>query len=181
VRAGAITLAGADLTHRRPHEIPRLGVAYVPQGRRLFPHLSVEENLRMGLLVRDGDAATREGVLELFPVLRERLRQRAGTLSGGEQQMLATARALCARPTVLLLDEPSEGLMPALVDRLLDTVAGLRARGVGVLIVEQKVDAALRVADRVVVMEHGRVVHEATPAALAAAPDVLLRHVGVRR
>jgi len=181
VRAGAIALDGADLARRRPHEIPRLGVAYVPQGRRLFPHLSVDENLRMGLLVRDGGAETREAVLDLFPVLRERLRQRAGTLSGGEQQMLATARALCARPIFLLLDEPSEGLMPALVERLLDTVAGLRGRGVGVLLVEQKVDAALRVADRVVVLEHGRVVHEATPAALAADPGVLLRHVGVRR
>ena len=181
VRAGAIRLDSTDLAHRRPHEIPRLGVAYVPQGRRLFPHLSVEENLRMGLLVRDGGPETRETVLELFPVLRERLRQRAGTLSGGEQQMLATARALCARPTFLLLDEPSEGLMPSLVERLLDTVAGLRGQGVGILLVEQKVDAALRVADRVVVLENGRVVHEATPAALAADPDVLLRHVGVRR
>jgi len=181
VRSGAILLDDTDLARRRPHEIPRLGVAYVPQGRRLFPYLSVDENLRMGLLVRDGGAETREAVLELFPVLRERLRQRAGTLSGGEQQMLATARALCARPTVLLLDEPSEGLMPSLVERLLDTVASLRGRGVGVLLVEQKVDAALRVADRVVVLENGRVVHEATPAALAADPGVLLRHVGVRR
>lgn len=181
LRAGAIVLDGTDLARRRAHEIPRLGVAYVPQGRRLFPHLSVEENLRMGLLVRGGTAETREGVLDLFPVLRERLRQRAGTLSGGEQQMLATARALCARPAFLLLDEPSEGLMPALVERLLATVASLRGGGVGVLLVEQKVDAALRVADRVVVLEHGRVVHEATPAALAADPEVLLRHVGVRR
>jgi branched-chain amino acid transport system ATP-binding protein len=95
--------------------------------------------------------------------------------------MLATARALCARPALLLMDEPSEGLMPTLVDRLLTTVAALRGRGVGILLVEQKVDAVLRVADRVALIENGRIVHEATPAELSAAPDILLRHVGVRR
>jgi branched-chain amino acid transport system ATP-binding protein len=141
----------------------------------------VEENLRLGLLVRGGDAETLDPVLELFPVLRERLGQRAKTLSGGEQQMLAMARALCARPTFLLMDEPTEGLMPALVDRLLETISELKARGVGVLLVEQKVDAVLAVADRVVLIENGRTVREATPAELAAQPDFLLRHVGVRR
>jgi branched-chain amino acid transport system ATP-binding protein len=180
-RAGRITLDGQDLGRLRPHAIPRLGLAYVPQGRRLFPFLTVDENLRMGLLVRGGGQETLAPVLELFPVLRERLRQQAGTLSGGQQQMLATARALCARPEMLLLDEPSEGLMPGLVERLLDTIVGLRARGVGVLLVEQRVDAVLRVADRVVVLENGRVACEATPAALAAAPEVLLQHLGVRR
>jgi len=180
-RSGSITFDGLELTRLPPDEIPRRGIAYVPQGRRLFPDLTVAENLRMGLWVRDGGPETLESVLDLFPVLRERLGQRAGTLSGGEQQMLATARALCARPTLLLMDEPSEGLMPRLIDRLLDTVAALRGRGVGTLLVEQKVDAVLRVADRVVVMETGRVVREATPAQLAAEPEVLLRHVGVRR
>jgi branched-chain amino acid transport system ATP-binding protein len=135
----------------------------------------------MGLLVRGAGRQTLEEVLELFPVLRDRLGQRAGTLSGGEQQMLATARALCARPAFLLMDEPTEGLMPALVERILDTVATLRRRGVGVLLVEQKVDAVLRVADRVVLMDGGRVVGEDVPAALAAQPELLLRHVGVRR
>jgi branched-chain amino acid transport system ATP-binding protein len=180
-RSGSITLDAADLGRVPPHEIPRRGIAYVPQGRRLFPDLTVGENLRMGLLVRGGGDETLEPVLELFPVLRERLRQRAGTLSGGEQQMLATARALCARPALLLMDEPSEGLMPTLVDRLLGTVAALRARGVGILLVEQKVDAVLRVADRVAILEGGRVVHQATPAELSAEPDLLLRYVGVRR
>ena len=179
--SGSVALDGVELTRLPPHAIPRLGVAYVPQGRRLFPHLTVEENLAIGLLVRGGGAETLEPVLDLFPVLRERLRQRAGTLSGGQQQMLATARALCARPTYLLLDEPSEGLMPSLVDRLLDTLASLKARGVGILLVEQKVDAALRVADRVALLENGRVARESTPAALAADPGILLRHVGVRR
>lgn len=180
-RSGRITLDGADLGGLSAHEVPRRGIAYVPQGRRLFPFLTVEENLRMGLLVRGGGAETLEPVLDLFPVLRERLRQRAGTLSGGQQQMLATARALCARPTVLLMDEPGEGLMPALVERLLDTVRELKARQVGVLLVEQKVDAVLRVADRVALIENGHIVRETTPAALAAEPDILLKHVGVRR
>jgi branched-chain amino acid transport system ATP-binding protein len=180
-RSGRITLDETDLGRLPPHEIPRRGIAWIPQGRRLFPYLTVEENLRLGLLVREADAATLEPVLELFPVLRERRRQRAKTLSGGEQQMLAMARALCARPTVLLMDEPTEGLMPMLVERLLATITELKARGVGVLLVEQKVDAVLAVADRVVLIENGRTVSEATPAALAAQPDVLLRHVGVRR
>ena len=180
-RSGSITLDDTELTRLPPDEIPRRGIAYVPQGRRLFPDLTIAENLRVGLLVRGGAQETLEPVLDLFPVLRERLRQRAGTLSGGEQQMLATARALCARPACLLMDEPSEGLMPRLVDRLLETVAALRERGVGILLVEQKVDAVLRVADRVAVMENGRVVHEASPGQLAADSEVLLRHVGVRR
>ncbi|HSF07568.1 MAG TPA: ABC transporter ATP-binding protein [Methylomirabilota bacterium] len=179
--AGRITLDGGDLRRLPGHEIPRRGIAYVPQGRRLFTELTVEENLTMGLLVRGGGAETREPVLDLFPLLRERLSQRAGTLSGGEQQMLATARALCARPSIVLMDEPSEGLMPTLVERLLETIAGLRARRVGVLLVEQKVDAVLAIADRVALIENGRVVREATPAELAAEPEVLLRHVGVRR
>jgi branched-chain amino acid transport system ATP-binding protein len=179
--AGRITLDDVDLTRMPAHEIPRRGIAYVPQGRRLFAELTVEENLTIGLLVRGSGEETLEPVLDLFPVLRERRRQRAATLSGGEQQMLATARALCARPSIVLMDEPGEGLMPSLVDRLLTTIAGLRARRVGVLLVEQKVDAVLRVADRVALIENGSIVRQATPAALAAEPEVLLRHVGVRR
>jgi len=180
-RAGRIRFDGTELTALPTHEISKLGIGYVPQGRRLFPFLTVEENLRMGLLLRGGGTETLDSVLGLFPVLRERLRQTAGTLSGGEQQMLATARALCARPRLLLLDEPTEGLMPALVRRLLDTIRGLKARGVGVLLVEQRIEAALSVADRVVLMETGRVRHAATPAELRSNPEVLLRYVGVRR
>jgi branched-chain amino acid transport system ATP-binding protein len=181
LRAGRITLDDAELSQLPAHEIPRRGIAYVPQGRRLFGELTVEENLTVGLLVRGGGAETLEPVLDLFPVLRERRRQRAATLSGGEQQMLATARALCARPAIVLMDEPGEGLMPALVDRLLTTISELRGRGVGILLVEQKVDAVLRVADRVALIENGHIVRHATPAELAAEPEVLLRHVGVRR
>ncbi len=180
-RSGRVRLDGTELTRLPPHGIPRHGVAYVPQGRRLFPFLTVEENLRMGLLVQGSGGETLGWVLDLFPVLRERLRQRAGTLSGGEQQMLATARALCADPKLLLMDEPTEGLMPSLVQRLLETIRSLAARRVGVLLVEQKIEAALRVADRVVLMENGSVRYESTPEALASAPEVLLRYVGVRR
>jgi branched-chain amino acid transport system ATP-binding protein len=181
VRSGRIALDGAELTRLPAHEIPRRGLAYVPQGRRLFAGLSVEENLRMGLFVRDVPADTRERVLALFPVLRERLGQRAGTLSGGEQQMLATARALCLQPKLLLLDEPSEGLMPSVIETLLATVRQLKAQGVAVLLVEQKVEAALKVCDRIVFLETGAVRHEATPAALAGDPAPLERYVGVRR
>jgi len=179
--AGRIRLDGRDLIGLRPHEIPRLGVAYVPQGRRLFPFLTVEENLRMGLLVQRRDAGTLAWVLELFPALRERLRQRAGTLSGGEQQMVATARALCANPRYLLMDEPTEGLMPAMVQTLAETIRGLRTRRVGVLLVEQKIDVALSVADRVALMEQGRIEHQATPAELAGRADLLVRYLGVAR
>jgi branched-chain amino acid transport system ATP-binding protein len=180
-RSGRVALAGADLGALPPHEIPRRGVSYVPQGRRLFPHLSVAENLRMGLLVSGGGREALDSVLALFPALRDRLEQRAGTLSGGEQQMLATARALCAGPRFLLMDEPTEGLAPLLVRRLLETIATLRDRGVGVLLVEQRVDAALRVADRVALVENGRIRFEGATSEIQAHPELLLRHVGVRR
>ena len=180
-REGTIRLDGEDITQRLSHLIPRLGIAYVPQGRRLFPQMTVDENLRMGLLAGSGGAATKEQVLDLFPLLRERLDQKAATMSGGQQQMLAMGRALCLQPKVLLLDEPCEGLQPSLVDKLLATVAQLRDRGVSVLLVEQKVDAALQVADRVSFLENGEVRHQALPAQLRADPEPLHRYVGVRR
>jgi branched-chain amino acid transport system ATP-binding protein len=180
-RSGAIRLEGVELTRRPPHTIPRLGVGYVPQGRRLFPEMTVAENLRMGLLAGTGGAHTLERVLELFPVLRARMHQTAGTLSGGEQQMLAMGRALCLEPKALLLDEPCEGLQPSFVHKVLETVVHLKTQGVAVLLVEQKVDAALRIADRVVFLENGALVHEAPASALAGAPQLLERYVGVRR
>jgi branched-chain amino acid transport system ATP-binding protein len=179
-RAGVVRLDGRDLTRLPAHKIPRLGIAYVPQGRGLFPFLTVEENLRMGLLVK-GAAAAAPWIFDLFPVVRERLRQRAGTLSGGEQQMVATARALCADPTHLLLDEPTEGLMPALARRLLDTVVTLKQRGVGVLLVEQRIEAALRVADRVIVLETGHVRFAGPAAGLTQDSEALVRYLGVAR
>lgn len=180
-KSGSIRLDGYELTNLRAHEIPKLGIAYVPQGRGLFTFCSVEENLRIGLLIRKGGKKTLEWVLDLFPVLKERLRQQAGTLSGGEQQMLAFARALCSAPRFLLMDEPGEGLMPILVNRIMETISTLKASQVGILLVEQKIDAALKVTDRVALMENGSIRYQATPAELASTPDILFKYVGVRR
>ncbi len=178
---GRITLDGRPLTSLPPHAIPRLGITYVPQGRRLFPQLTVEENLRIGRLATGQGPATLRRVLELFPALRERLGQRAGTLSGGEQQMVAVARALCAEPRYLLMDEPAEGLMPAMVRTLLETIRVLRERRTAVLLVEQKVDLALQVADTIVVLEQGSVRYEGAADLLIRDAAVLERYLGVRR
>ena len=179
--SGNVQLDGNDLAGLPAHEIPRHGIGYVPQGRRLFPWLSVAENLKMGLLVRNSSPDTLEWVLELFPVLKERLEQNAGTLSGGEQQMVATARALCLQPRILLLDEPSEGLMPSLLDKVFETVERLKQQQVGILLVEQKIEGVLRIADRIILLENGTVQHETDPKALQADPEPLYRYVGVRR
>ena len=135
----------------------------------------------MGLLVNNAPQSEAEPVLDLFPILRERLGQAAGTLSGGEQQMLAVARALCARPKVLLLDEPSEGLFPAVIHRILDTVAQLRRSGVAILLVEQQVKSALRICDRILLIENGVIQHEARASELAQNPVPLERYIGVHR
>ncbi|WP_295813577.1 ABC transporter ATP-binding protein [uncultured Nitratireductor sp.] len=177
--AGRILLGDVDLTGLAPHEVPKAGVAYVPQGRRLFSELTVGENIEIGLMTRGNGAATRDSVLALFPVLRERLKQRSGTLSGGEQQMLAMARALCLEPQVLLLDEPTEGLMPSMIARIRETVAGLRERGVSTILVEQRVDAVLPVADRVAFIENGRNRETVDVERLRADPDMVHRYVGV--
>ncbi len=179
VRAGEIVKDGASLTRLPAHEIPRTGIGYVPQGRRLFAELTVAENLEIGLMTRGRGAATREAVLDLFPVLRERFSQRSGTLSGGEQQMLAMARALCLEPDVLLLDEPTEGLMPSMIGRIRDAVSGLRDKGVSVVLVEQRVEAALSLADRVAFIENGQNRETLAAAAVRADPARLRRYVGV--
>jgi branched-chain amino acid transport system ATP-binding protein len=178
-RSGRITLGETDLTALPAHEIPKRGIAYVPQGRRLFSELTVEENLAIGLMARDRGPDTLERVLELFPVLKARMRQVSGTLSGGEQEMLAVGRALCLEPEVLLLDEPTEGLMPTMIAAILDAVRTLKARGVATILVEQRVEAALSVADRVAFIENGAVRETATPASLRADPSPLHRYVGV--
>jgi branched-chain amino acid transport system ATP-binding protein len=178
-RAGRILLGETDLTRLPAHEIPRHGLAYVPQGRRLFSELTVEENLTIGLMARNSGRQTLERVLTLFPILKERLRQTAGTLSGGEQEMLAVARALCLEPRVLLLDEPTEGLMPTMIAAILETVRALKAEGVATILVEQRVEAALAVADRVAFIENGVARETATPAALRADPALLHHYVGV--
>lgn len=177
--AGSITLGERELTRLSPHEVPKAGVAYVPQGRRLFAELTVAENIEIGLMARGKGKTTRDAVLDLFPVLRERLDQRSGTLSGGEQQMLAMARALCVEPDVLLLDEPTEGLMPSMIARIRETIAELRARGVSTILVEQRVEAVLPVADRVAFIENGRNRETVDVQALRADPDMVRRYVGV--
>lgn len=186
---GSIRFRGHELTRRPAHAIPRLGIGYVPQGRRVFPELSVRENLLLGLRDRSGRRAGRpesapewERVLGLFPTLRERLRQRAGTLSGGEQQMLAIARALLRRPQLLLLDEPTEGLMPQLVARTEELLLELKAQGLGLLVAEQRLETALRVCDRLYVLEKGQIVWEGAAEEARTRPEErarLLRALGV--
>ncbi len=160
-RAGEIRLDGESLGDFAPHEIATMGVLHVPEGRRIFARLTIEENLAMGAFARSDRhaiAEDRERTLTLFPRLRERLRQVAGTLSGGEQQMLATARALMGRPRVLLMDEPSMGLSPVLVEQVFETVRKINEQSVAVLLVEQNALAALEIADYAYVMENGRIV-----------------------
>ena len=177
--SGSIRLGDVELTSLQAYEVPKAGVAYVPQGRRLFSEMTVAENIEIGLMARGKGLATREAVLDLFPILRERLRQRSGTLSGGEQQMLAMARALCLEPQVLLLDEPTEGLMPSMIARIRETVAALRERGVSTMLVEQRVDAVLSVADRVCFIENGRNRETVDVEVLRADRSMVNRYVGV--
>ena len=176
--AGTITLDGVPLQGLPAHEVPKRGLAYVPQGRRLFGPLTVAENLAVGGLVRGNDPARLEQVLTLFPRLRDRLRQVSATLSGGEQQMLAIARALMSRPRMLLLDEPSLGLAPKLVAQIFELVRGIRASGLPVLLVEQNARAALAVADTAHVMEGGRIVLSGPARELAEDPRVAEVYLG---
>ncbi|MEH6772406.1 MAG: ABC transporter ATP-binding protein [Cereibacter changlensis] len=177
--AGNITLDGARIDGLPPHRVPRQGIGYVPQGRRLFGPMTVAENLEIGLMTRGKGASTRERVLELFPRLRERLGQVSATLSGGEQQMLAIARALCLEPQVLLLDEPTEGLQPSMIALIRQTVTALKATGVATVLVEQRVEAVLSMADRVAFVENGAVAEVVAAAGLAADAPQFRRYVGV--
>jgi branched-chain amino acid transport system ATP-binding protein len=179
VRSGSIRLDRVELTGLQAYQVPKQGIAYVPQGRRLFADLTVAENLEIGLMTRGRGRDTLERALALFPVLRERMDQRSGTLSGGEQQMLAIARALCVEPKVLLLDEPTEGLMPAMIATIRDCVRSLRGHGVAIVLVEQRVDAVLPVADRVAFIENGRTRDTVGVEALRADPSLVHRYVGV--
>ncbi|MBM3505667.1 MAG: ABC transporter ATP-binding protein [Alphaproteobacteria bacterium] len=163
--SGTIELAGQEVSRLAPHRIAHLGIAYVPQGRGIFPRLSVLENLKVGTRARgDGKEIVPEEIFVYFPVLKARLTQTGGTLSGGEQQMLAFARALCGAPKVMLLDEPSEGIQPNIVQELGRLIATFASeRGIAVILVEQNIDLALQVAHRATIMEKGRIVHEGRP------------------
>jgi branched-chain amino acid transport system ATP-binding protein len=176
---GSIRFAGEEICGRAPHEVVAAGVSQVPEGRRIFPQMSVRENLEMGAYQRrDVSGADFARVYELFPVLRERERQEGGTLSGGEQQMLAIGRALMARPRLLLLDEPSLGLAPLYVARILAIIKEIREAGTTVLLVEQNAAAALRLADRGYVLETGSVVMAGPAAALLADARVRAAYLG---
>ena len=180
-RQGHVTFEGKRIDRTAADEIVRRGIAQSPEGRRIFPRMSVSENLDLGAFLRkdrDGIAADRERVLELFPRLRERITQKAGTMSGGEQQMLAVARALMAKPKLLLLDEPSMGLAPVLVDLIFETISTIREGGTTVLLVEQNALAALRVADRAYVLESGLLNLEGSARELARDPEVVRAYLG---
>jgi branched-chain amino acid transport system ATP-binding protein len=176
---GTITLDGTRLDGRSPERIARSGISYVPQGRRLFPSLSVDEHLAMLAKGTRGKRWTPDAVYDLFPRLAERRRQGAGNLSGGEQQMLAVGRALLLNGSLLLMDEPSEGLAPTIVDILIEAVHQLVAEGVAVLVVEQNLRAATEMAERQLIMVAGRIELETTASELRGTPDLQRRYLGV--
>ncbi len=179
---GAIRFEGADITRAPADRIVSLGISHCPEGRRIFGGLTVRENLRLGAVSQTDKRAAAEDlemVLELFPLLGERLGQAGGTLSGGEQQMLAIGRALMSRPRLLLLDEPSLGLAPLMVERIFETIARLKAGGRTILLVEQNVHHALDVADRAYVLETGRVTLDGPVEVLRRNPKVEQSYLGV--
>jgi len=177
--AGEVWLKGERIDGRSPERIARRGISYVPQGRRLFPSLTVDEHLAMLAKGTRGKRWTPKAVYELFPRLADRRTSSGGALSGGEQQMLAVGRALLLNGSLVLMDEPSEGLAPTIVDVLVDAVHHLVAEGVAVLVVEQKLRAATAMAERQLVMISGRIRAESTAAELLASPDLQRRYLGV--
>jgi branched-chain amino acid transport system ATP-binding protein len=178
-KRGRRMLDGKDISDLSAEDIPRQGIGYVPQGRRLFTELTVRENLEVGLMTRGSGRAVLDRAVSYFPKLTERFNQQAGTLSGGEQSMVAIARALCVEPRVIMLDEPTEGLMPSMIQAIRDVVTKLRSDGVAVLMVEQRIDAVLPVADRIAFMDQGRVQAEATVAEVKADPSLVQKYLGV--
>ena len=173
--AGRIVFEGEDITRLTPHEVSRRGIALVPEGRRIFPRMTVMENIQMGAIFADpvNFDADLQRMFAMFPILEQRLQQRAGTLSGGEQQMLAIARALMGRPKLLMLDEPSLGLAPIYIRRVFEIIRELnRDYGMTILLVEQNAHHALRAAHRGYVLQHGEVVLTGTGAELLASPEV---------
>jgi branched-chain amino acid transport system ATP-binding protein len=176
-RKGAIRYKGRDIAGAEPHQVSRLGIALVPETRGIFSYLTCHENLAIAR--RTGSRWQMDTVLERFPRLKERLPNKGRELSGGEQQMLAIARALLTGPELLLLDEPSQGLAPLVVTAVMDTIRSLKSERVSMLLVEQNAEMALQLADRVYVIDHGTVVFEGTPAALRADRQVTSTYLGV--
>ncbi len=182
---GSVRLDGENLTSAKPETVVRKGIATVPETRDVFPDLTVDENLTLGSFIRRGDVAgvaeDRARMFDLFPRLAERATQAAGTLSGGEQQMLVIARAMMSRPKVLLLDEPSLGLAPVIVDQIFAMIATLKASGLTIVLVEQNVAKALSVADRAYVMRLGRIAASGTAEEISAATDLGALYLGGER
>ncbi|MBF0189775.1 MAG: ABC transporter ATP-binding protein [Magnetococcales bacterium] len=178
VSRGEVWFDGQPITRLPTHRVARLGLAQVPEGRRIFPGMTVLENLVMGSMVGEKDEAALARIHALFPLLRERGGQRAGTLSGGEQQMLAIGRALMSRPRLLLLDEPSLGLAPLMIRRIFQALREIVAEGTTLFLVEQNANQALRLADRGYVLANGRIVLEGSGLALLADPEVRRAYLG---
>jgi branched-chain amino acid transport system ATP-binding protein len=180
-RGGAVRFDSADLTRAHYREVVRAGLVQVPEGRRIFPNLTVLENLELGAYARARErrAANLERVYATFPRLKERAAQKAGTMSGGEQQMLAIGRGLMAEPRLLILDEPSLGLSPLLVDEMFALIRRLHAQGLSVLLVEQNVGQSLEIADRAYVLENGQIGFSGTPAELLASAELKRAYLGV--
>ena len=181
---GNIIFEGASTLGKSPEQIARLGISLVPEGRDIFPSLTVEENLRLGAFILKDKSEYKqhlEQVYELFPVLKERLEQPGGTLSGGEQQQLAIARALMSNPRLLMLDEPSLGLAPALVDQIFELIANLHERGVTILLVEQNVERSLEIVDRAYLMNTGLIESQGTAEQLRAHADIEGIYMGMKK
>jgi branched-chain amino acid transport system ATP-binding protein len=176
-KRGNILFKNIDITHMPAHRIARMGIGLVPQGRRVFRSLTVREHLQV--TARGHGRWTFERIIELFPNLHERLRSPAGKLSGGEQQMLAAGRALVGNPALLVMDEPTEGLAPLMVRELGSAIESLKRAGTSILLIEQQLAFALRYADIVFIMSKGRIVHQCTPAELAADAETKARYLGV--
>ena len=181
-KSGEVIFEGERIDGHPGHTITAKGIAYVPENRRLFPRLTVSDNLRLGSYLHRGKPdrdQPLEQIFTLFPRLQERLDQRAETLSGGEQQMLAISRALMTRPRLLMLDEPSQGIMPKLVDEIFEAVATIRKSGVTILLVEQRLSESLEIADRAFILQTGRIVLSGTAADVLANPDVRKAYLGI--
>jgi branched-chain amino acid transport system ATP-binding protein len=177
--SGSILFEGEDVTRTKAHDFSKLGISHVPEGRRIFPQMTVEENLEMGAFNRRGSTAEdRDKMYETFPILKERRKQLGANLSGGEQQMLAIGRALMSRPRLLLLDEPSMGLAPMIVETIFGIIGEIRTDGTTVLVVEQNASQALRLADRGYVMENGRIAFSDTAKNLLHDPRVRAVYLG---
>ena len=177
-RKGKISFKGQDITNLAPHQISPMGLSLVPQGRRIFPSLNVRENLILGMR---GGGYTLDKIYALFPILKTRTNHRGNQLSGGEQQMLAIARAMLANPDIILMDEPSEGLAPIVIESIGDIIFGLKEEGLSLLLVEQNVPLALRVSDYIYVLNKGKIVHQCTKLELVENEEIQTEYIGVSK